>query len=73
MPTAYRMELEKLEKSLVWAAETGRAQHDAYEKIAKKEKEREELIGAAKTAFVFTFVGREPRVAAYPAEISHGP
>jgi hypothetical protein len=58
---AYRTELEKLEKSLVWAAETGRAQHEAYEKIAKKRKEREELIGAAKTAFIFTFVAREPR------------
>jgi hypothetical protein len=58
---AYRIELEKLEKSLVWAAETGRAQHDAYEKIAKKRREREELIGAAKTAFIFTFVNREPR------------
>jgi hypothetical protein len=58
---AYRTELEKLEKSLVWAAETGRAQHEAYDKIAKKRKEREELIGAAKTAFIFTFVAREPR------------
>ena len=59
--TAYRLELEKLEKSLVWAADTGRAQHDAYEKIAKKRKDREELIGAAKTAFIFTFVSRELR------------
>ena len=58
---SYRMELEKLEKSLVWAAETGRAQRDAYEKIARRKKERTELIEAAKTAFVFTFVGREPR------------
>src|ERR1700729_3402650 len=30
---AYRAELEKLEKSLIWAAETGRTQRDAYEKI----------------------------------------
>ncbi len=58
---AYRLELEKLEKSLVWAADTGRAQHDAYEKVAKKRKDREELIGAARTAFIFTYVAREPR------------
>jgi hypothetical protein len=58
---AYRLELEKLEKSLVWAADNGRAQHDAYEKIAKKRKDREELIGAARTAFIFTYVDREPR------------
>lgn len=58
---AYRLELEKLEKSLVWAADSGRAQHEAYEKMAKKRKDRAELIGAAKTAFIFTFVDREPR------------
>jgi hypothetical protein len=58
---AYRLELEKLEKSLTWAAETGRAQHDAYEKIAKKKRERQELIGAARNAFNFTFIAREPR------------
>src|ERR1700736_4540660 len=54
---AYRAELEKLEKSLIWAAESGRTQRDAYEKIAKKRKEREELIGAARTAFLFTYMG----------------
>src|SRR3984885_15183142 len=58
---AYRAELEKLEKSLVWAAETGRPQRDAYEKIAKKRKEREELIGAARTGFLFTLIGNEQR------------
>jgi hypothetical protein len=58
---AYRVELEKLEKSLVWAADSGRAQHDAYEKIAKKRKEREDLIGAARIAFLFTFLNREER------------
>jgi hypothetical protein len=56
MDPGYRLELEKLEKALVWAAETGRAQHDAYEKIAKKRKDREELIGAARSAFVFTLL-----------------
>jgi hypothetical protein len=58
---AYRVELEKLEKSLVWAAETGRTQREAYEKIAKKRREREELIGAARAAFLFTFIGNEQR------------
>jgi len=58
---AYRVELEKLEKSLVWAADTGRAQHDAYEKIAKKRREREELIGAARNAFIFTLLANEQR------------
>jgi hypothetical protein len=58
---AYRAELEKLEKSLVWAAETGRTQRDAYEKIAKKRREREELIGAARAAFLFTLIGSEQR------------
>jgi hypothetical protein len=57
----YRTELEKLEHSLAWAAEEGRAQHDAYEKIAKKQKDRGELIEATRSAFVYVFVGREPR------------
>ena len=56
-----RAELEKLEKALVWAAETGRTQRDAYEKIAKKRKERDELIGAARAAFLFTLIGSEQR------------
>ena len=58
---AYRAELEKLEKALVWAAETGRTQRDAYEKIAKKRRERDELIGAARAAFLFTLIGSEQR------------
>lgn len=58
---AYRAELEKLERSLAWAAEDGRAQRDAYEKIAKKQKERAELIDATRTAFLYTFITREPR------------
>ncbi|MDQ1404860.1 MAG: hypothetical protein QOG55_489 [Acidobacteriaceae bacterium] len=58
---AYRAELERLEKALVWAAETGRTQRDAYEKIAKKRKERDELIGAARAAFLFTLISSEQR------------
>jgi hypothetical protein len=60
-PVAYRVELEKLERSLVWASEDGHAQRDAYEKIAKKQKDRAELIDATRTAFLYTFVSREPR------------
>ena len=60
-PAAYRAELEKLERSLVWATEDGRAQHDAYEKIAKKQKERSDLIDATRVAFLYTFIAREPR------------
>ena len=58
---AYRAELEKLERSLEWAAEEGRAQREAYEKIAKKQKERSDLIDATRSAFIYTFVDREPR------------
>src|SRR5712664_3831438 len=58
---AYRAELEKLERSLSWAAEEGRAQREAYEKIAKKQKERSDLIDATRTAFLYTFIAREPR------------
>src|SRR5205807_7919130 len=58
---AYRAELEKLERSLSWAAEEGRAQREAYDKIAKKQKERSDLIDATRTAFLYTFIAREPR------------
>jgi hypothetical protein len=58
---AYRAELEKVVKSMTWAAEEGRAQRDAYEKIAKKKKDREELIDATKRAFIYTFEGEERR------------
>jgi hypothetical protein len=58
---AYRAELEKLERALSWAAEDGRAQRDAYEKIAKKQRERSDLIDATRTAFLYTFVAHEPR------------
>jgi hypothetical protein len=60
-PAAYRAELEKLERALSWASEEGRAQREAYEKIAKKQKERSDLIDATRTAFLYTFIDREPR------------
>jgi hypothetical protein len=58
---AYNKELVKLERALSWAADDGRAQRDAYEKIAKKQKERDELIDAARTAFLFTLISTETR------------
>jgi hypothetical protein len=58
---AYRAELEKLERALSWASEDGRAQREAYEKIGKKQKERSDLIDATRTAFLYTFIAREPR------------
>jgi hypothetical protein len=58
---AYRAEMEKLERSLAWASVDGRAQRDAYDKIAKKKKDRTELIDATRTAFLYTFVARELR------------
>ena len=60
-PDAYHTELVKLEKALSWAADDGHGQHDAYEKIAKKQKERDELIQATRTAFLYTFVSTETR------------
>ena len=60
-PDAYHTELVKLERALSWAANDGHAQRDAYEKIAKKWKERQELIQATRTAFLFTLVSNETR------------
>lgn len=60
-PASYHTELIKLEKALSWAADDGHAQRDAYEKIAKKQKERNELIDATRTAFIYTLVGTETR------------
>jgi hypothetical protein len=58
---AYRADLEKLMHSLTWAIEDGRAQRDAYDKVEKHRKDKGELIDATKTAFTYTFMGREPR------------
>jgi hypothetical protein len=58
---AYHSELLKLERALSWAADDGRDQRDAFEKMAKKQKEREEIIDATRTAFIYTFVSTENR------------
>jgi hypothetical protein len=60
-PGKYRAELEKLLKSLEWAAQKGEEQKKSYEKIDKKLKERAELIDAMPSAFLFTFLGKETR------------
>jgi hypothetical protein len=58
---AYRAELDKLLKSLVWVVETGQAQREAYQKIQKKQKDRDDLIDATRNAFLLTYVGQETR------------
>jgi len=60
-PEAYRARLESLEHALALIVNNNRSQHDALEKYAKKRKDRDDLIDAARNAFNFTFVDREPR------------
>ncbi|HET7105615.1 MAG TPA: hypothetical protein VFI38_02320 [Candidatus Acidoferrum sp.] len=57
----YRAALEKLQTTLVWAAETGPAQREAYAKVEKRKKERNELIDTTRKAFVFARIGEETR------------
>jgi hypothetical protein len=58
---AYRAELDKVLKSLTWAVETGQTQRDAYQKIQKKQKDRDDLIEATRNAFIFKYIGQESR------------
>jgi len=58
---SYRAALEKLQTTLVWAAETGPAQREAYAKVERRRKERNELIDSTRKAFVFTKIGEETR------------
>lgn len=58
---AYRARLESLERALTLIVNNNRSQRDAVEKYAKKRKDRDDLIDAARNAFDFTFVAREPR------------
>jgi hypothetical protein len=58
---AYRNELTKLLNSLTWAAAEGQPQREAYQKIQKKQKDRDDLIEATRNAFVFTYLDQEPR------------
>jgi len=58
---SYRAELQKLEKLLVWAMRQGPGQDEALAKMARKRKERNDLIEATHAAFIFTLVGHEMR------------
>jgi hypothetical protein len=58
---AYRAELDKVLKALSWAVESGQNQREAYQKIQKKEKDREELIDATRNAFILTYISQETR------------
>jgi len=58
---SYRAELQKLEKLLVWATQKGPGQDEALAKMARKRKERNDLIEATHAAFIFTLVGHELR------------
>ena len=60
-PAAYRAELEKLERALAWAVREGPPQREAYEKVAKKQRERSDLIEATRSAFVYTYLSSETR------------
>ena len=58
---SYRTALEKLQTTLIWAAETGPAQREAYAKVERRKKERNELIDSTRKAFLFTKVGEDMR------------
>ena len=58
---SYREALEKLETTLVWAAQDGIAQKEAYARVERRRKERNELIDATRKAFFFSRVGEEMR------------
>jgi len=58
---AYRNELNKLLNSLSWAATPGPPQREAYQKVQKKQKDRDDLLEATHRAFLFTYLGQEPR------------
>jgi len=58
---SYRVELQKLEKYLVWAMQEGPGQDEARAKVTRKRKERNDLIEATNAAFIFTLVGHEMR------------
>jgi hypothetical protein len=58
---AYRTDLEKLEKYLVWVVQDGPSQKEAYERSERRRKERSDLIQATHEAFRFTLEGKEMR------------
>lgn len=58
---AYRADLENLARGLAALVNDSGSQRDALEKYAKKRKDRLDLIEATRSAFIFTFIGHEPR------------
>jgi hypothetical protein len=58
---SYGAELQKLEKLLLWAMQQGPGQDEALAKLARKRKERNDLIEATHAAFIFTLAGHEMR------------
>jgi len=58
---SYQAELQKLEKLLIWATQKGPGQDEALTKMARKRKERNDLIEATHAAFIFSLVGHEMR------------
>jgi hypothetical protein len=58
---AYRAELEKLERALALLVNNSRSQRDSVEKFEKKKKDRNDLINATRSAFLFTYLGDEQR------------
>jgi len=58
---AYRADLEKLARSLTLLVNDARSQRDGLAKYAKRKKDRDDLIDATHNAFLFIFVGSEPR------------
>jgi len=58
---AYRAGLEGLAQALAQLVNDGGSQRDALEKYAKKKKDRLDLIEATRNAFLFAFLGHEPR------------
>ncbi|MBZ5527146.1 MAG: hypothetical protein LAN71_04480 [Acidobacteriia bacterium] len=60
-PAAYREALQRLSRTLEWAAGDGPAQREAYARVTRKHNERISLIDTAASAFVYTLASRELR------------
>jgi hypothetical protein len=58
---AYRADLETLARSLAQLVNDAGSQRDGLAKYAKRKKDREDLIEATRTAFLFTLLADEPR------------
>ena len=58
---SYREALKKLETALIWAAQSGAEQREAYAKVEHRRKERDELIDSTRKAFIFAPIGEEAR------------